>query len=301
MREEVYPCWEVLRTVLGDRLRVDEPMSAHTSWHVGGPADLFAEVHSLGELNQVRQVASDHKLPVTVVGDGTNVLVLDGGVRGLTVTLRGEFGMVEVAGDRLRAGAGASLASCVEQARVHGLTGLEFAAGIPGTIGGAVVGNAGTREESVGDRITFVSIWLDGGGERVLDSYGHSYRNSSLRGETVLGCEFELARDAVQAIAGREKERLAARRSQPRAQSAGCVFRNPPGESAGRMIDELGLKGTTVGGATVSREHGNFILTAHDGARAEDVLRLIELVGEGVFKALGLELELEVQLLGEQT
>ena len=297
MREEILPCWKVLRPVFADRLRADEPMSAHTSWGVGGPADLFVEVHTMDELGCVKKVAAEHKLPVSLIGDGTNVLVLDGGIRGMTVTLRGDFAGVEVLGERLRAGAGAPLASCVAQAREDGLAGLEFAAGIPGTVGGALVGNAGAWGESVGDRVTSLLVWDDDAQERVPTDYTYTYRDSSLRGETVLGCEFGLARDDLEAITRREEERLAAREGQPRGRSAGCVFRNPPDESAGRMIDELGLKGTAVGGATVSPQHANFIVTT-GRTKALDILQLIEFVRERVLKAFRLELEVEVQLMG---
>lgn len=284
-------------------LRRDEPLAKRTTLRVGGPADLYAEPASEADLGVLVKFCREHGLPTFVLGRGSNLLVRDRGFRGLVICLaQSAFSKVEVSGDRLRCGAGARLKAVAIEAKRAGLSGLEFLEGIPGSIGGGLRMNAGAMGGSMFGVVVSV---------RSMDSCGHvqerpaaelsvSYRScASLEGEIALAAELRGNPGARETIEKRMAEFSKKRwESQPAASSAGCMFKNALTIPAGKLIDELGLKGTRVGGAMVSLEHGNFLV--NDGnATARDVLDLIELVRARAKRERDIDLQTEVEIIGE--
>ncbi|MGB9919203.1 MAG: UDP-N-acetylmuramate dehydrogenase [Moorellales bacterium] len=289
---------------LGRPVATNVPLYRYTTWRIGGPADLMVTPRSPEEIKICLVWARGWGLPVTVLGAGSNVLVRDGGVRGLVLRLAHGLNRVEVLEGRLRLGAGVLLPALLRLAVRQGWRGLEFAAGIPGTVGGAVLMNAGTPEGTLGSRVREV-VLLDQSGERRTLKDGElifSYRNSNLWGAgLVIEVTVAVEPGGDPAVIHREiEDRLKRRRQkQPRRPSAGSVFKNPPqGPPAGWLIERVGAKGLRRGGALVAPEHANFIVNA-GGARAEEVLWLIEEVRRRVREAFGIDLELEVVVLGE--
>ncbi|OUO22476.1 UDP-N-acetylmuramate dehydrogenase [Collinsella sp. An307] len=281
-----------------------ESLARHTSYRIGGKADLFLVCHSYHALRRALDVLTEEDVPWVIIGKGSNLLVADEGYRGAVVTLGREFSRMICADDgvTLTVGAGVILARLVNEALSRGLTGLEFAVGIPGTVGGAVSMNAGTRTEWMGSVIEDVLTLKPGVG---LRHYSHDdvfwgYRSCTLpRDEIVLEATVKLAPGDKAQIRSRMERSLDRRRkSQPLGSACcGSVFKNPPDMSVGKMIEDCGLKGFSVGGAEVSPIHGNFIVNTGT-ARAEDVAAVIKKVHEEVRKAYGVELQPEVKFLG---
>ena len=283
----------------------DEPMARHTSMRVGGPAEIWVEPATEADLAKLLRYCHERNVPVTIIGRGTNLLVRDGGIAGVVVQLAGaEFAKVEAAdGERLRAGGGARLRSIVNLAKQHELGGLEFLEGIPGSLGGALRMNAGAMGKQMFDvveRIRYVSLTGEIY-EAAAETIPVRYRNCPLfANHVVLTAVLRGQKTARAEIDARlrqfEQKRWA---SQPAKPSAGCVFKNPGAIPAGRLIDELGLKGATVGGARVSEMHGNFIVN-EGSATAGDVLALMEQIRTRARQERGIELETEVQILGRE-
>lgn len=280
----------------------DEPMSKHTSLHVGGPADYFVRVTTERDLVGAIAVAREHELPVLMLGGGTNMLVSDRGVRG--VVLQNDWGETSVDGLAIAASSGTPLASVAALAARSGIAGLEWMATVPGTVGGAVHGNAGAFGSETKDVLLDATLMdLNGDTWTVPNSeLGFAYRTSSLQKTPIVvvsarfgGTHGDRA-TAVKRIKEIANERIA---KQPLAQpNTGSIFRNPPGDHAGRLIEAAGLKGTTVGGAMVSTKHANFIVNA-GGATAADVKALMERCQREVRDAFGIVLVPEVELVGE--
>ncbi len=295
----------LLKKVLADsglesaaRFRV--PLAPLTSLGIGGPAEALLETAEVGKLSNLLAELEKWEIPWRVLGAGTNILVADDGVPGVVIRLLPTEPLPE-GENRLRAGAGALLYRAVQTARTQSLSGLEFGAWIPGTVGGAVVMNAGTEGGKISDILESVVLLEPGkppaeipGGE-----CGLAYRSSSLRSgkKVVLEAVFGLRPGAAQEIAAAEDaERQRRDRTQPRGvRSAGCFFRNPPGERAGRLIEAAGFKGAREGGASVSSRHANFLLN-ESGATAADFRALADRVRAGVLRASGIPLEPEVEL-----
>lgn len=285
-------------------IRCGEPMCLHTTIGVGGPADVYVMPGGEADLLSVLGYCRTKGVPVFVFGNGSNLVVRDGGLRGVVVQLGGSgLSRVVVRGRRIECEAGLKLGTLVAAACEHGLGGVEFLDGIPGTVGGALRMNAGAFGSAffdVVEEIRYVST--DGVvGTSPAAALAPRYRGCdffvscvALGAVLVLDCV-----DAAESALRLERYRQLRRSSQPSGRSAGCVFKNPPGVSAGRLIDELGLKGLRIGGAMVSDKHANFIVT-DPGARAADVLALIDLVRARVLAAYGVELELEVQVVGHE-
>jgi len=286
-----------------DRIRWREPLAHHTSWRVGGPCDLMVFPSLEEDLKEILEEASRAGEQILVMGRGTNLLVRDGGVRGTVINLSRGLQGIEAEETRIKAGAGWPLSRLAGWAARRGLGGLEFAAGIPGTLGGGAKGNAGAFGFSL-DRIVRSLKVIDGEGrEQVLsrEQILYSYRGCSLPTEGIIvEAELTLTPEDPQAIWQRMEEFHRWRRErQPLSRlTAGSVFKNPTGLRAGRIIESLGLKGKSIGGARVSEVHANFIENLGN-ARASDILELIRLIQERVEKVLGQELELEVQVVGE--
>ncbi|MBU1486683.1 UDP-N-acetylmuramate dehydrogenase [bacterium] len=284
-----------IRKIAGERLRENEPMSRHTSLRIGGPARIFVRVNDPEELDRIIALVRDKGLRIFILGAGSNLLVRDEGLKEVVVKLEGDFKRIEVEGERLFAGAGAGLKEAVRMATENGLSGLEFACGIPGTVGGAVIMNASFLGHSISEIVKRVKV-LSVEGEVVVrdnDELAFSYRKSRIGG-IVLEAELLLKKGQTAKIEERilrfrkERERL-----QPKGLSAGCIFKNPQGDSAGRLIEAAGLKGRKAGGAQISAKHANFILNI-DQASSRDVLTLIEQAREKVRNKFGVELKEEI-------
>ena len=282
-----------------------EPMTKHTSFHIGGPAELMAQPQSEAELQSLLLKAAEAAVPVTLVGNGSNLLVRDKGIRGLVIKLGSMLRDIKVSGNVLTFGSGVSLAQASRKAAELGLSGLEFAVGIPGSIGGAVYMNAGAYDGEMSKVVKSVRV-MDAAGEVSELSAGEldfGYRHSALQGsgKIVTSVTVELAAGDKQAIAEKMAD-FSNRRitKQPlELPSAGSMFKRPPGYFAGTLIDQTGLKGYTVGGAQVSTKHAGFVVNI-GGATAADVLQLISDVQAKVFAAHGVHLEPEVLVLGEK-
>ena len=286
-------------------LLLAEPMTKHTSFHIGGPAELMAQPQSEAELQSLLLKAAEAAVPVTLVGNGSNLLVRDKGIRGLVIKLGSMLRDIKVSGNVLTFGSGVSLAQASRKAAELGLSGMEFAVGIPGSIGGAVYMNAGAYDGEMSKVVKSVRV-MDAAGEVSELSAGEldfGYRHSALQGsgKIVTSVTVELAVGDKQAIAEKMAD-FSNRRitKQPlELPSAGSMFKRPPGYFAGTLIDQTGLKGYTVGGAQVSTKHAGFVVNI-GGATAADVLQLISDVQAKVFAAHGVHLEPEVLVLGEK-
>jgi UDP-N-acetylmuramate dehydrogenase len=279
------------------------PLSGYTSFRIGGPADLLVVAHTVGELASAVALARESDTPWWVLGGGSNVLISDAGVRGLTIVNRcratriGEEGIVW-------AEAGASLAGLARETIQAGLAGLEWAISVPGTVGGAVVGNAGAHGGCIADCLSSIEL-LHPSGQQVVWSaatLGLTYRSSRLKTKglsgVVLSAEFRLTPAPVDMLRQRASEYLTyRRRTQPVTASAGSIFRNPPGDYAGRLIEAVGLKGAREGRAQFSTVHANFIVNL-GGATACEVLRLIERAQRAVKEHFGVTLEPEILFVG---
>ncbi len=276
-------------------------LSPYTTFKVGGPVDLFFEPENIWELARVCTFLEEEGIPKFLLGGGSNLLVRDGGVRGACLSLRKLRGF-EVLGDELWVEAGLSLKSLLDLCVQYGLSGLEFLSGVPATVGGAVAMNAGAFGFEIKDFLTQVTLLGQGHFvTKARDALAFSYRGLGLpEGAVVVAARFKLVRRTPQEV--REKisfylkER---RRRQPLSfPSAGCVFKNPGQVAAGYLIEAAGLKGFSRGGAQISRKHANFIIN-RGKARADDILFLVDLVKEEVFRQFGLELEEEIKIVGE--
>ena len=280
----------------------DQPLAPHTSLRIGGPADFFLRIASEKDLLGAIQVARMNELPVFLLGGGTNVLVADGGIRG--VVLQNAWRESSVDGDIVAASSGTELAHVAAVAARAGVEGLEWMATVPGTVGGAVHGNAGAFGSETADVIVDAEL-VDLNGDTwtaTVDELGYAYRKSALQGTPIIcvrarfrGTAGDRA-NAVKRIKEMANERI---KKQPLAQpNTGSIFRNPPGDFAGRLIEAAGLKGRAIGGAMVSEKHANFIVNAN-GATASDVRALMTLVQQEVAKRFDVKLVPEVELVGE--
>ncbi len=254
-------------------IRHNESLAKHTTLRVGGPADIYFEPASEADLAGVLGFCREHGLPFFVMGRGSNLLVRDGGFRGVAICLtRAHFGRIHVDGERLRCGAGARLKNVAVEAKRNGLSGVEFLEGIPGSVGGALRMNAGAMGGATFDVVESVRLMDFAGTVRELTpkEMDVAYRScATLKNHVALGAVFK-GTPAPHAEIEKRMQAFSEKRwsSQPAAPSAGCIFKNPAAMPAGKLIDELGLKGTRVGGAVVSVEHGNFIVNEGRRRRA---------------------------------
>ncbi|MGD8623851.1 MAG: UDP-N-acetylmuramate dehydrogenase [Anaerolineae bacterium] len=280
------------------------PLAPYTALRVGGPAELLVKVTTARALRQAVILARARDLPCRVLGGGSNVLVSDAGLRGLVLLNRA--GAITFGPDRVRAESGAALSRLARRCVSRGLAGLEWAVGLPGTVGGAVVGNAGAWGGDVASVLARARV-LEANGQ-VSDwparRFHFRYRGSALKAPAgpqivVLDAEFDLAPADRQALEARLAEITARRKaSQPSGATCGSVFKNPPGDYAGRLVEAAGLKGTRRGGAMISDVHANFVVN-EGSATAADVKALIDLAQRAVQEKFGIALELEIELLGE--
>lgn len=282
----------------------NEPMSRHTTYRIGGPARYLVRVDSVGALRHVVERALECSVPWVVVGRGSNLLVADEGWDGVVITLGRDFRKLRYDDEQARflVGAGVPLTSVVQEAFKRSLAGLEFAVGTPGTIGGALRMNAGSRDEWLGSRVVAVTTYSPARGMRRISGseVAWGYRTSSFSPDEVLvECEIAVEPADPFFIRGKMEASLARRKkTQPLDKpSCGSVFKNPEGDSAGRLIEQVGMKGAVAGGAQVSEVHANFIVNT-GGATARDVMNLIKTIQAKVAQAYGIELSPEVRFLG---
>lgn len=287
-----------------DNVKQQEPMSRHTTFRIGGPADFYLCPHSTNEVQEIVEICKEEKLPYFVLGNGSNLLVSDKGYRGVVIQLWKNFSDITVKDCCIQAKAGALLSKVAAEALEAGLTGMEFASGIPGTIGGAAFMNAGAYGGEMKDIIKSVKV-LDTQGEvRVLpkEELKMGYRTSIVKekGYTVLSVELELTRGNQEEIRNTMEDLKERRTSKQPLEmpSAGSTFKRPEGYFAGKLIMDSGLRGFSVGGAQVSEKHCGFVVNK-GGATAMDVLNLIREVQRRVKKQFGVDLETEVRFLGE--
>jgi UDP-N-acetylmuramate dehydrogenase len=300
------PARAALEARLEDRIRFDEAMSRHTSLGIGGPADALATPADRRELRELLGICEQYELPRRVLGAGFNVLVRDGGIEGVVIELKKFRRLEEKSGRGLFAEAGVSHASLTRFCLDRGLSGMEFAAGIPGTVGGWILMNAGIGSREQKDVVREIEILLADGSRRLtLARRDLDFRYRELRGlpegALVLSALYEISHSDSSEIKTRIEELLASRsRSQPLdVPSCGSVFRNPEGDFAGRLIEEAGLSGKRIGGAEISKIHANFIANAGRASAAE-VLALIEHARDRVRAHCGIELETEVHVVGRE-
>jgi UDP-N-acetylmuramate dehydrogenase len=296
-----------MASILGDRVCLNEPMSLHTSFRIGGPADLYTVTTSTQELVEVVALAREHGIPYLIVGRATNILVSDRGIRGLVIENGGQELWFED-GAVLYAESGALLADLARESARRGLKGLEWAVGIPGSVGGAIVGNAGAYNGYIGDVTRKATVLTANGTVHQLSAreIGFGYRTSRFKEraaggaqEVILSAELVLQPEPAQALAEKMADYTRRREaSQPKEPSVGSIFKRTKQYPAGFLIEQAGLKGTRIGGAQISPKHANFIVNL-GGARAADVKALIDLAQEQVKEQFGAELELEIELVGE--
>jgi UDP-N-acetylmuramate dehydrogenase len=304
-------------------VRRDEPLSRHTTIGIGGPADVFVTAESAGQLRDVLRIAQEAGVPVFMLGSGSNIVVGDRGMRGIVIENKAAAVTGPLVDDgssipfppppsggegttRFRIESGASFAAVSRQLALAGYAGLEWACGIPGTLGGAVVYNAGAYGGCLGDVLRRIGVWDGERGEVVFEAseLGLVYRGSAftrglMAGKAVLWAEVSLWEGDVEALKARIADYDARRlKAQPRGRNAGSFFKNPPGQPAWRLIEAVGLRGYRVGGAEFSEKHCNFLINA-GGAKAADVLALKELAQSRVRERFGIALENEVTLVGE--
>ncbi len=284
------------------RLRFGEPLAKHTHFGIGGEATAYIEISTIDELAALARFHIKWEVPVAVIGRGSNLLVSDNGFKGISVKLIGELAKLELDSNVVSVGAGLSLPRLSKVMSKSGLSGVEFALGIPGAVGGALIMNAGAWGSSFGDVVTNVTVMCDTGELIKLthDEACFEYRHSGLDAYfCVVGATLKLLPGDVYRITAQMnnffKQKMA---TQPFAEeNAGCMFKNPPNDSAGRLIDICGLKGHRIGGAEVSTVHGNFILNL-DNATATDVLDLVAYIQKHVREKTGISLQTEVKRLG---
>lgn len=293
-----------LKSLLQGSVRANESMVDHTTWRIGGTADIFVDPLGKEDIRRAVEFAWSKELPVTVIGNGSNLLVKDGGIRGVVIKLGRGLADITVDGTSIRAGAGALLPELAATARRAGLGGFEFGAGIPGSLGGALVMNAGAMNGCVAD-VLQSAVVLNTENQFITltkEELGFAYRTSNLQqgGYICVETKWQGTRRDPQLIDQETREYLSRRKAlQPQGfPNVGSVFKNPPGDSAGRLIEVSGGKGLKVGGAEVSHKHANWILNAGN-ATAGDVLTLIQKVRKLVLDRFGIALHLEVRVLGE--
>jgi UDP-N-acetylmuramate dehydrogenase len=280
-----------------------EPMGRHTTFQVGGPADVFVEPGSREEVKYAVEAARNYQVPFFVTGNGSNLLVSDEGYRGMILHISKRLSQIKVVDTMIEAEAGASLARIAREALAHELTGMEFAAGIPGSLGGAVVMNAGAYKGEMKFILEDVDVMTSEGEYLTLPAQelDLSYRHSCIleKGYIVLAARLRLTPGNPEAIRNRMDELAVARKEKQPLEypSAGSTFKRPEGYFAGRLVQDAGLKGYTVGGAQVSKKHGGFVINV-GGAEAEEIRFLIRQVQKKVYRQFGVLLEPEVRFVG---
>jgi len=296
---------DMLYAKLGDKVKENVPLAPYTSARIGGPADIFITADTDAELARIAKLLWKNEMPFTLLGGGSNVLVSDKGIRGVVVMNRAK-GVKFHGGDQpsVTVESGVVFSNLANRCASKGLSGLEWAATVPGTIGGAVYGNAGAFGGDMAGNLLHAELLTENGREEfIVEQMGYGYRTSILkRGELkaiVLSAQLVLKNSTKEEVTVKIQQFSAHRKAtQPPGASMGSMFKNPAGDYAGRLIESAGLKGTRIGNAEISPLHGNFFIN-HANTKAEDIRALIQLVQKTVKEKQDVELELEVELIGE--
>lgn len=285
-------------------IKTNEPMSRHTSFKIGGPADFLVTPENRGELARLVKVLKEKDIPSFIMGNGSNLLVTEKGIRGVVIKIFDNFRDIKVEGDHITAEGGALLSKIAKTALENSLEGFEFASGIPGTLGGAIVMNAGAYGGEMKD-VSVMTEYMDSDGNISMlegEAQGFGYRTSAIpKGSIVLSARLKLEKGEYSKIKAFMDDLNSRRKEkQPLTMpSAGSVFKRPEGYFAGKLIEDCGLKGTKIGGAQISEKHCGFIVNKENACSA-DVLDLIEICRKKVFEKFGVELETEVKIIGER-
>jgi UDP-N-acetylmuramate dehydrogenase len=310
------PYLESLRNVFGERLQVDVPLKRYTAARIGGNADVMITVNSADELAATAKTLWESGIAFIILGSGSNVLVSDAGVRQVVVLNRAKkiIFSPKTETPTVFVESGANLGALARQAAAHGFSGLEWAAGIPGTVGGAVYGNAGAHGADMSGNLVLANILQlnPGNGDKPqegvqedwpVERFEYAYRSSIIKRQpgciVILAALLKLDISSVEAVQVKMEEfRVLRQQSQPSGASLGSIFKNPKGDHAGRLIEAAGLKGATKGSVEISRKHANFFIN-QDNAKAGDYATLIRLAQEKVLEKFGVRLELEIELIGD--
>lgn len=295
---------ELRNKLPGNIVLLNEPMYKHTTFQIGGPADILISPHNIDEIKIVLDYGSKQQVPVFILGMGSNLLVRDKGIRGIVMKLGDHFNAWQIEGEQIWAQAGLRLSELAKKAALHALTGLEFAEGIPGSLGGAVLMNAGAYGGEMQDIIREVEA-IDPAGSICSFSHhelGFSYRHSVFQENhyTILSARLQLRKGKQDEIYAKMKEHAKSRREKQPLEhpSAGSTFKRPPGYFVGPLVEELEMKGFRIGGAEVSSKHAGFLVN-RGGATATDVLQLIEKIQIEAKEKYGVELHPEIKIIGE--
>ncbi|MBE2201315.1 MAG: UDP-N-acetylmuramate dehydrogenase [Anaerolinea sp.] len=302
---------ERFRDLFGEQFQISAPLARYTSARVGGPAEMFVVVNHALELQTAVELAYAQHIPYFILGGGSNILVSDAGIRGLVILNKARAVQFRHTGASVvcTAESGMNLSSLARQCIGKGLGGLEWAVNVPGTVGGAVVGNSGAHGGDVNSNLLAATVWEPGRGARIYtnEELQYGYRDSILKREqgkqiwrrVVLSAELELKLEAVNVLTARAEAFTTHRKqTQPGGASCGSMFKNPQNYYAGYLIETAGLKGVRVGGAHISEKHANFFINDED-ATAEDIRALFAEAWNSVREQFGVEMELEVELVGE--
>lgn len=291
---------EKVRGFFKGNISINEPLNRLTTFRIGGPADYYLEPKDRNDLVNLIKYLAEINYPYLVIGNGSNILISDEGVRGAVINLEHGFIKIEINGQKVFAEAGVRLSKLVDVCIENSLVGIENLAGIPGTLGGAIIMNAGAYGGEISDFIKKVEV-VDGLEIRFYkkEKCGFTYRKSDLEGKIIVAAEFELPfGDKTKAKEKRRELLLKRNQSQPvELPNAGSIFKNPPGDYAAKLIEQAGLKGLTIGGAKISEKHANFIVNFNN-ATANDVIELMKIVRETVNQKFGILLEPEIKMIG---
>lgn len=291
-----------IRKVFHGHVAIAEPLAKYTSFRIGGPADFYLEPVDKFDLIEVVRFFKKLDYRFMIIGKGSNLLISDSGFRGAAINLEEGLGTVSLESDHVVADAGVRLSRFVDFCIQHEKTGVEMLAGIPGTVGGAVIMNAGAYGGEISNHLVEVEIYRDDRIQKIKkEQAGFSYRRSGFARDVILNASFVLPQGKLTELLQRRRELLLKRnQSQPlNLPNSGSMFKNPQGAFAAKLVEEAGLKGQQIGQAQISERHGNFIVN-HGGATANNVLDLVKLARKKVFERTGIKLELEVKLIGFQ-
>jgi UDP-N-acetylmuramate dehydrogenase len=289
-----------IQKVFRGRISLNEPLARFTTFRIGGEADYFVEPVDAEDVVSIVKYANRQGIPFYVMGNGSNILISDEGIKGIVINLEAAFNYLKQEGDSIITGAGVKIAKFVDYCIQKGFGGIEMLAGIPATVGGALVMNAGCYGGETADHVTELTVVKNEKIQKLKkEDCGFKYRSSNLKGTVVMEARFDLPKGIPEELNKRRKELILSRNeSQPvEVPNAGCVFKNPADNKAAILIDKCGLKGVKFGGAMVSIKHANFIVN-FDNATANDVVELVKIIKKTVKEKTGIELEMEVKLIG---
>lgn len=289
-----------IQKVFRGTITLNVPLARYTTFRIGGEADYFVEPVDADDVVSIVKYANSKGIPFYVMGNGSNILISDEGIKGIVINLEAAFNYLKQEGDSIISGAGVKMAKFVDFCIQKGYAGVEMIAGIPATIGGALVMNAGCYGGETADHVTEVTVVKNEKIQKLKkEDCGFKYRSSNLKGTVVMEARFDLPKGIPEELNKRRKEFILNRNeSQPvEVPNAGCVFKNPKDNKAAILIDKCGLKGVKYGGAMVSTKHANFIVN-YDNATANDVVDLVRIIKRTVKEKTGIDLEMEVKLIG---